>query len=165
MPPERVCEKIWKDHYRKVLYFVRCVMGVGRDAEDLVQEIFGKAFGKFDTYDSRYSVSTWIYRIARNRCIDYLRRARPGAEALDEETALSADAGPEGAALSAELDAAVGRFLAGKDETARSIVYFRFYERMTVGEIAEALAIPAGTVKSRLYALKAELRKALEDYR
>lgn len=159
-------ESIWKQYYRKVLYFTRRVMGFDlHTAEDLTQEIFGKVFEKLDDYDPRYRFSTWIYRIARNRCIDYRRTNKLKTDELSVESTPSGEVMPDERAVSNELGGAVDRFLAGKDDTARSIVYLRFYERLKVSEIAGILAMPEGTVKSRLSTLKAELRIVLEEYR
>jgi RNA polymerase sigma-70 factor (ECF subfamily) len=134
-------------------------------AEDLTQDIFGKVFEKLDEYDPRYRFTTWIYRIARNRCIDCMRTRRKEEFLPDETVVPSGSATPEELAVSGDFESAVERFLAGKDDTSRTVIYLRFYERMKVGEIADILSIPDGTVKSRLSSLKAELRKALEDYR
>jgi RNA polymerase sigma-70 factor (ECF subfamily) len=121
-------------------------------AEDIVQEAMLTVWRKADTYDpAKAAVGTWIFTIARNLRIDALRRDRhrdldPTDPRLSPEPAALPDREVETAREEAQVRAA----LRALPEDQAKIVTLAFYDGQSHGEIAASLAIPLGTVKSRL---------------
>lgn len=122
-------------------------------ALDVLQETFTYLLGKFPAFRLTAKMTTFLYPVVKNLSIAARRKAgrfATDAEALDGAAAKSA---PEGATR-AELAAA----MASLSEERREVVLMRFVDGMTLEEIADALAIPLGTVKSRLHHALAALR-------
>jgi len=121
-------------------------------AEDLAQEVMLTVWRKADTYDpSRAGVGTWIFTIARNLRIDALRRER--RPALDPDDPLlmpEAEPTPDQAIETHREQAEVRAALKSLPEDQAKVITMAFYDGKSHGEIAAELAIPLGTVKSRL---------------
>lgn len=156
----------------RVFGFVRRMVPTGEDAEDVTQEVFLKAYRSFSSFDGRCSVRTWLFRIAHNLCIDRARRRGRAPEWVsftpeDDATPLEiADerGSPEAGVLSGELAALVERAIGTMSEKLRSVLLLHDREEMAYDEIATALGIPVGTVKSRLFLARAHLQKSLGGY-
>jgi RNA polymerase sigma-70 factor (ECF subfamily) len=133
-------------------------------AEDLVQDVMLTVWRRAAQFDrDKASVSTWVFTIARNRRIDVLRRTRrpeidPNDPALVPEPDEPADRVVEAAQRRASLNAAVARL----PEEQASLLRLAYFEDKSHSVIAEELALPLGTVKSRLRLAMAKLRTALE---
>ncbi len=133
-------------------------------AEDLVQDVMLTVWRRAQQFDrSKAAVSTWVFTIARNRRIDTLRRARrpeidPDDPALVPEPDEPADRVVETAQRRASLHAAVGEL---PEDQAR-LLRLAYFEDKSHSVIAEELALPLGTVKSRLRLAMGKLRAALE---
>ena len=156
-------------HGAGVLRFIIKMTGVEKtQAEDLLQEIFMKVIERRKSYDPGQKFSTWLYSIARNHCIDYLR-----TESYRRHSSLDAPlAGDEGGAVvidiirSGERDQEERAFdlevkelidigVKGLKEEFREVFLLREVEGLSFEEIAEVTESPLGTVKSRLrYAYK-----------
>jgi RNA polymerase sigma-70 factor (ECF subfamily) len=137
-------------------------------AEDLAQEAFARAFERLATYDRQRRFISWFFQILHNVTIDYLRRNRPVTVSLDSvertgDPGLAAtvqdlpDALAEQAALVGALDVALARI---RPEY-REAVLLRYREDLSVQEIAEAMNLPVGTVKTYLYRARRELASIL----
>lgn len=134
------------------------------DAEELVQEVMIVLWHKAGLYDpARSSLSTWLFRIARNRRIDSQRRAR--ARILDEDdpalqpaAAIAADELVANDDRDAYVRAAVGQL----PEEQREMLRAAFFLGQSHSEIAEATGLPLGTVKSRIRLAFGKLKKVLE---
>ena len=154
-------------------------------AEEVVQETFLALWNRAELFDPALaSLATWLRTIARNRTVDRLRAAgrRPPLVPLpghgDAEDAdvgfdrvgvdavviggAAPDPGPEAAAEAAESTAAVGAAIAGMPEDERTVILLAYREGLTQAEIAERLAWPLGTVKTRTRRALARLRAVLE---
>jgi RNA polymerase sigma-70 factor, ECF subfamily len=132
-------------------------------AEEVVQDVFARAWRHADDYDPRRaSVRTWLYSIARNRVVDARRRAavRPGvAGGAEPESPAELDRTLEQAALRWQVAAALARL----SPEHREVIRLAHYGGLTLREIAERKGIPLGTVKSRTsYALRS-LRLILDE--
>lgn len=134
------------------------------EAEELVQEVMIVLWHKADLYDStRSSLSTWLFRIARNRRIDLQRRAR--ARVLDEaDPALQppAEIGADEIVANDSRDAYVRAAVGQLPEEQREMLRAAFFLGQSHSEIAEATGLPLGTVKSRIRLAFGKLRKVLE---
>jgi RNA polymerase sigma-70 factor (ECF subfamily) len=132
-------------------------------AEEVVQDVFARAWRHAEAYDPRRaSVRTWLYSIARNRVVDARRRAavRPGmATGAQSETPAELDRTLEQAVLRWQMAAALARL----SPEHREVIRLAHYGGLTLREIAEHKGIPLGTVKSRTsYALRS-LRLILDE--
>jgi RNA polymerase sigma-70 factor (ECF subfamily) len=144
----------------------RMLVGRGRaTVEDAAQDTFLHVFRKLATFDAAgpARLSTWILTIAARRAIDELRRARPALVAdLDPEDPARAAAADE-RSTRRELVAAIERALAELSPPLRAAFLLREYHGLEYAEIARALDIDLGTVKSRLARARAELRVQLAE--
>ncbi|MBC8146005.1 MAG: sigma-70 family RNA polymerase sigma factor [bacterium] len=143
------------------------------DAEDLTQEAFIKAFHSLHSYNPEYAFSTWLYKIASNNCIDYLRkrrlqtvsmhspvRLRDGEvqmELRDPDAAL-----PDVHMTSAERTAILTEAVKNLPEKYRKVIELRHTHELEYADIAEKLDLPLGTVKAHLFRARALLLKRLK---
>ena len=132
------------------------IVGNREDAEDAVQEAALKAYRNLARFDRALSFKGWWFAIIRNCCLDLLRKRRTRAEtAMDESEGI---ASAESAAWeAAERGSEVGRAVAQLNREHREILRLRYYGDCSYAEIAAALAIPMGTVMSRLHAARQAL--------
>lgn len=136
--------------------------------EELAQEVFLKAFAALDRYDSgRAKLSTWVCTIASRLAIDELRRRQPelsaGPTATLPEMAGHGDS--EAAARQRQTLDHLSAVLDTLTDTARAAFVLQVFHGMTQVEIAAALEIPEGTVKSRLSRAHARVREAMKEFR
>jgi RNA polymerase sigma-70 factor (ECF subfamily) len=152
--------------YRKMVIGVAYrVCGDAELAEDVAQETFIRVWNKLSSFRPEGNFRGWICRIAANLTIDTLRRQKPTTD-IEQVVVGSTDDGPEGVALERERAAAVRAAILKLPPQTRTALVLREYQGFTYQEIADALDIPLGTVKSRLSdarrRLKAELVGMLE---
>lgn len=120
---------------------------------DVMQESFVYLFSKFPGFELRARLTTFLYPVIRNNALAARRKKRPGAD----DEAIGAVAAPEtpgGSPMSQELAAAVERL----PDAQREVLLMRAVDEMSVAEIALALGVPEGTVKSRMHHAVAALR-------
>jgi RNA polymerase sigma-70 factor (ECF subfamily) len=151
----------------------RLAYGVLRDQEealDVAQEAFVKAFRSLPKFKGESAFYTWLFRITMNVALDRKRQRTSRARSLGtedvppeewERTAVSTDISPDDEAVSAERRARIGRALESLPEHHRSIIILSDIEGLSYREIAEVLAIPMGTVMSRLHNARKRLREVL----
>ena len=149
-----------------------------KDAEDLVQEAYLRAYRFFDSYKPGTHIKAWLFRILRNTFINRYRAQKARPEEVDfgkieatyertiEEVFLRdhAPPSPEDVVLEGVLDAEVDQALAQLPEEYRTVVLMALLEEMSYKEIAAALSIPIGTVMSRLHRGRKILQASLLDY-
>ncbi|MHC4960292.1 MAG: RNA polymerase sigma factor [Planctomycetota bacterium] len=148
-------------HYRDIrpglLRFVGARVRDSHTAQDLVQEIYAKAFRARESFDEKRSFASWIYAIARNACIDHLRRRirdplagiAPGAPVAPPDLDGMPDRSSPDPVANVEkkdLVAAVRRELEKLPDHRRAAVEMKILEGLTYREIAEALGAPLATV-------------------
>ena len=142
--------------------------GNHHDAEDIAQEVFIKIYRSLDRFRQDAQLTSWMYRIAMNACIDHRRRHRPGVigpfgeEAEQKILNTPEDTpGPEERAYAGELgrvlECEIGRLPHGQ----RVVFVMRHHQGMKLCEIADALGLAEGTVKRQLHAAVHRLRQAL----
>ena len=130
------------------------LLGNRADAEDAVQRALMKAFAARASYSPRWAVSTWLYRVLTNVCIDELRRRRSRPEPPPSH-------GARGAGEVERVDLA--RALDAVPREARLLLALHYVNGLSYRELAKIRGISVNTVKSQLARGKAILRKALED--
>ena len=169
-----------QDAYRDlVVRFERPIFGLVlrmvRDrsvAEELAQEVFLKAFQALDSFDQKRKFSSWLFKIAHNRAIDHLRRARhemvpleTEEEGLDPIATVAAPDGesPEAATVRGGLMAAFEEALGELRPQYREVLLLRFREGLSYEEISEVCELPMGTVKTHIHRARKALAQALEE--
>ena len=137
-----------------------------QDAEDILQESYIKALSKINELDKPESFSSWLNQIVANKSKDFLKKKKPmlfnsdeeetdATELLpDEDTSFS----PEENLDQTELQKTVMEVLDELSEEKRACVLMMYFEELSVGEIAETLEIPEGTVKTRLFSARKDLK-------
>ncbi len=149
---------------RRLLYFVRRILGKDDSAFDVLQAVWLTAHRKLPTLKSAEAFRVWVYRIAHDKAVSELRKKtrQPLLVENVDECSASQDAGDaESVFDNAEL-VHVGLKRLSVDH--RRILTLRFLEDMTVKEIAEVLGCSDGTVKSRLHHARRVLRRELEEF-
>lgn len=133
-------------------------------AEEVTQDAMVALWRKADQFDpAKSSVGTWLYRIARNRRIDLLRRSRGGEVELDRAPAPVDDAPRPDEALDAtERESLVRRAMRTLPAEQLALVRLAFFEGRSHSEIATETGLPLGTVKSRIRLAFGRLRRGLE---
>lgn len=136
----------------------------GAEAEEVAQEVMVTVWRKAAGFDRRQaSVSTWIFRIARNRRIDVFRRdQRAVLDAHEPAFQPATAAAPDASSEAADREAQVRLAMAELPPDQRDLVRAHFYEDLTHSQIAERTGVPLGTVKSRLRLAFGKLRQTLE---
>jgi RNA polymerase sigma-70 factor (ECF subfamily) len=131
------------------------ILGSHIDAEDAVQEAFVDAYNALRRFDTNRRFYPWFYVLLRNRCFKMLA-ARKHAENIDEITILEERPG-----VAPEERIALERGLKDLKTGEREIIALKYLDGLSYNEIAEYLAIPMGTVMSRLFNARRSLQKAL----
>lgn len=151
-------DRLIEQYQHRLLRYLVYLSGNRDLAEDLFQETWIRVLERGHQYDGKHQFSTWLYAVARNLTIDYLRKKSPvSLDGLmeDEERAPlePADTQPAAWEVVAQHEQAerIGAALVGLAVEYRETVVLRFQEGMALDEIATVTGVPLGTVKSRLY--------------
>jgi RNA polymerase sigma-70 factor, ECF subfamily len=149
--------------YRDAIYFMLLKMvNSPVDAEDLTIEAFGKAFKNIDQYTPNYAFSTWLFKIATNNCIDFIRKKRASHVSLDQTMNGEDSLAPSSMIQSDTLDPELTMINKQKIKHMRNVVSklkpryrqlveLRYFKEYSYDEIATELDIPIGTVKAQLF--------------
>jgi RNA polymerase sigma factor (sigma-70 family) len=149
--------------YRDAIYFMLLKMvNSPVDAEDLTIEAFGKAFKNLDQYTPNFAFSTWLFKIATNNCIDFIRKKRAshvsldqtldGEDSLTPSTMIQSDVpDPESYMINRQKIKHMRNVVSKLKPRYRTLVELRYFQEYSYEEIAEELDIPIGTVKAQLF--------------
>lgn len=132
-------------------------------AEDIAQDAFVRVWDRLADYRPDGNFKAWLVRIATNMTIDAMRKRKPVVD-IEDVSLVAPDQGPEAAALSSERAAAVRAALMRLPVQSRTALVLREYQGLSYQEIADALDIPLGTVKSRLNDARRRLKAELAGY-
>lgn len=149
---DATCDRV----YRLLLRMTRN----SQDAFDLAQETYLKAFTRIGQFDAAASVTTWLYRIAVNEALQFLRSDKRRLQRIQAQTPPGPDLRPT-EAVDARLDVEAG--LARLPEFERALLVLRYMEGMDYAEMARVLDRPAGTIASGLNRARRLLREAMGD--
>ncbi len=163
---------IVRRYMKRAYYAALAICGNDSDAMDLSQETFVRAFRGIKKFDTSRPFFPWYYRALKNLWINRMRKGR-GVKVFslsprDDDRASpdlpSGQDGPFVAAHKSEMALLLAREMDNLAPEKREILYLRHFEHLSYREIAQTLAIPEGTVMSRLYAARAALRAKMEKY-
>jgi RNA polymerase sigma-70 factor (ECF subfamily) len=163
----RAFEALVIAHQHRVFALARRMLGTDAEAEEVAQEVFLRAHRALGEFRGEARLSTWLHAIASRLCLNRLgsserRRPRAGDEALAELADARPDAGAE--AERRELRAALARAIEDLSEERRIVVLLRDVEGLSYEEIARALDLEPGTVRSRLHRARLDLKDKLERF-
>jgi RNA polymerase sigma factor (sigma-70 family) len=159
------------NRYRDSIYFMLLKMvNNPSDAEDLTIEAFGKAFRNLDSYTPKFAFSTWLFKIATNNCVDFIRKKRLTPtpldylqDSLDNVTVnIQSDLpDPEESLIIHQKIAALKDIVNQLKPGYRSLIELRYYKEYSYEEISAELNLPIGTVKAQLHRAKTLLYNIL----
>jgi RNA polymerase sigma-70 factor, ECF subfamily len=147
-----------------------------QDAEDVLQETYVKAFRALPGFEGRSSLTTWLYRIAVNEALMQVRKRKPQAVSIEENTPFDPEAEsegmeivdfcclPEGELLSAESRGFLDQAVRNLPSNLRVVFVMRDLEGLTIQDTAEALNLSESNVKTRLLRARLRLRQELSVY-
>lgn len=172
-------EKAYADlmrRYKDTIYFMLLKMVNNRtDAEDLTIEAFGKAFTNIQQYTPQYAFSTWLFRIASNNAIDFLRKKRAITVPLEPASgdrqvsgdynynARSEGYNPEESIIRDQNSLILRKMVAKLKPRYRKLLELRYFQEYSYDEIAKELELPLGTVKVQLFRSREMLFELLKN--
>jgi RNA polymerase sigma factor (sigma-70 family) len=160
--------------YKDAIYFMLLKMVNNKnDAEDLTLEAFGKAFKNLHQYSPNFAFSTWLFKIATNNCIDFLRKRRGiyisienNQENGDTEIPIkiqSNEPNPEEKLIRIQKAILMRKIVHKLKPRYRTLVELRYFREFSYDEIAKELNLPLGTVKAQLFRARDMLFKLIES--
>jgi RNA polymerase sigma-70 factor (ECF subfamily) len=161
------------DRYKDAIYYMLLKMVNNKnDAEDLTIEAFGKAFKNIEQYTPNYAFSTWLFKIATNNCIDFIRKKKANIVSIDQ-TEEDSDIIPpplQSTTLDPEEDMIKNqkvdlmRNVVNKLKPRyRNLIELRYFKEYSYEEIAQELNLPLGTVKAQLFRARELLFNILKN--
>jgi RNA polymerase sigma factor (sigma-70 family) len=160
--------------YRESVYFTMLKMVKNPDdAEDLTIEAFGKAFNRIHQYSPNFAFSTWLFKIASNNCIDFIRKKRIKVTSMDTGKtnqdgeivyidASSDTLDPQETMMHNQKVKAMREIVSKLKPRYRELIEKRYFEELSYEEIAEELNLPLGTVKAQLFRARDFLSNMME---
>lgn len=165
------------NNYRDSLYFMLFKMTNNHsDADDLTIEAFGKAFKNLHQYTPDYAFSTWLFKIASNNCIDFIRKKKKNTLSLDKSydnfegndlsnTIASETPDPEENFIKEQKKKLMREVVDKLKPHYRTLIELRYFKELSYDEIAEHLDLPLGTVKAQLFRAREFLYNILKSSR
>jgi RNA polymerase sigma-70 factor (ECF subfamily) len=159
--------------YKDAIYFMLLKMVNNRsDAEDLTLEAFGKAFKNLHQYSPGYAFSTWLFKIASNNCIDFLRKKKSAwvpiegsHDSSENESPIklkSKDPNPEERLIRKQKAILMRKVVRKLKPRYQTLVEYRYFRELTYEEISAELRLPLGTVKAQLFRAREMLFRLID---
>ena len=167
---EQLLQRYHKPVYHMMLKMVRHP----DDAEDLTSEAFAKAFRYLSRYSPDFAFSTWLFRIANNNCIDFIRRKKIKTQSLDADLAVGDGEhvrleapdhapNPHEALIRQQRMELIRQVVTRLPAKYAQLVHLRYFEELSYEEVAVQLQLPLGTVKAQLFRARELLSALLKD--
>ncbi len=170
---QQAYKKLLERHRKAIFHIAYKIVRNSEEAADLVQETFMKAFGSLKTYRFEYRFSTWLYRIAANNAIDFLRKRKIEALSLDRPVETRDGSvelqlpdwthNPEFDFTRKQRRISIEEAISQLPDKYREVIIYRHNEDKSYDEIARILDIPVGTVKARIFRARELLKKKLKN--
>jgi len=161
------------NRYREAIYYMLLKMvNNASDAEDLTIEAFGKAFKNLEQYTPNFAFSTWLFKIASNNCIDFIRKKRIDHISLDREIGdkdrasniiMAEVPDPEEDLIKKQKAKLMRSIVTTLKPRYRELVELRYFKEYSYEEIADELNLPLGTVKAQLFRARELLYNILKQ--
>ncbi len=168
---QKAFDELFNRYHDAIFYMLLRMVNNRNDAEDLTYEAFGKAFKNIEKYSPKYAFSTWLFKIASNNYIDFLRKRKAILVSIDKQddtgrnvVELEASVlNPEETFISIQKAKILRREVSKLKERYRTLVELRYFEEYSYDEIAKELDLPIGTVKAQLFRAREMLFKKLKN--
>ena len=169
---DRAFEFLQKKYKPRITALIRRMLKDSDDIEDMVQESFIKAYKALPTFQFGYTFSAWIYRIASNNTIDFLRKKRFQHISIDKPYGEDEDSYfdikdedplPDIELITSERKKILDEAIENLNDGYKEIIKLRHKEELDYKEIADKLDLPLGTVKAHLFRARKALYEALKD--
>ena len=159
--------------YRDAIYYMLLKMvNNSSDAEDLTIEAFGKAFKNIQQYTPNYAFSTWLFKIATNNCIDFIRKKKATTVSLDQHDddpdkaptdIMAPNLDPEEEMIRHQKQKMLRGIVMKLKPRYRKLIELRYFNELSYEEISEELELPIGTVKAQLFRARELLFQILKN--
>ena len=137
------------NRYSEQLYWqVRRIVLLHEDADDVLQNVFLKAWSKLDSFHQESKISTWLYRIALNESLDFMRRKKTQMISTDDETMVGSMLMADDYFNGTEAEAMLQEAIAQLPEVQRTVFNMRYFDDMKYSEISEILQTSEGSLKA-----------------
>ena len=167
-------ETLLRGHRQSVYHIALRMVRDPDDADDLTMEAFAKAFGHLSRYRPQFAFSTWLFRIATNCCIDFVRRKKLNIQSLNTAVKLGNGESilldvcdhapnPQEAIIRQQRIEAVQRVVTQLPAKYARLVRLRYFEELSYAEMATKLQTPLGTVKAQLFRARELLLQLLRE--
>ena len=163
-------------HKDSLYYMIYKMVNNPYEAEDLTIESFGKAFRNLSNYTKNYAFSTWLFSIAANNCIDYLRKKRLNLVLLDDTVETENGTqhpylnipddvlSPEEKLCKKEGEMLLRQYISLLKPSYRELIEMRYFQDLSYEEMSKQLQIPLGTVKNKLFKAKSKLQTIIRQH-
>ncbi len=152
----------------KLLRYIQRILYIStEDAEDILQEVFLKAYRNINSFNSKYSFSNWIYRIAHNEAVSFLRKKKISISNIEDEEIfdrIPSEEDIEDDFLKSAKGSEVRDILSKLDRKYREVLVLRFFEEKEYNEIAEILHVSSGSVASLISRGKEKFKILVQRY-
>ncbi|MDA3818647.1 MAG: sigma-70 family RNA polymerase sigma factor [Prolixibacteraceae bacterium] len=160
--------------YKDSIYYMILKMVHNKnDAEDLTLEAFGKVFSNLNLYSPQYAFSTWLYRIAKNNCIDFLRKRKGVHFSVEQNNNDELDYNglhlksplpdPEQHLIMKQRGQLLQHFIDKLTPGYKNLIELRYFKDFSYEEIAKTLDLPLGTVKVQLFRVRNRLYELIGE--
>lgn len=162
---ERAFAQVVAEYSEQLYWKIRRIVFSHDNADDVLQNTFIKAWLNLDNFEAKSKLSTWLYRIAFNEAIDFLRKEKKMSETVDVDddnsvaNTLLADDYFDGDEAQAHLQAAIAKL----PEVQRVVFNLRYYEEMPYSEMSKLLGTSEGALKASYHIAVKKIRKTLES--
>lgn len=171
---DRAFDKLTQRYRKSVYYLIFRMVRNAEDAEDLTQDTFVKSYGSITKFDPKFAFSTWLFRIATNNCIDFLRKRRMQMLSINETLNHDESGGlylqlvdpamiPYEEMLKQQRQRYLMLAIEQLPERYQKLVHLRYFMELSYDEIAEQLSLPLGTVKAQLHRSRELLNQSLSE--
>jgi RNA polymerase sigma-70 factor (ECF subfamily) len=163
------------DRYRDSIYYMLLKMVNNKDdADDLTIEAFGKAFNRLELYTPNFAFSTWLFKIASNNAIDFIRRKKKNTMSINQSIGgedgdelymdlKSSDLTPEEISIKEQKIQYLRNLVSKLKPRYRQLIEMRYFQQLAYEEIAAELDLPLGTVKAQLFRARDMLFQVLKN--
>jgi RNA polymerase sigma-70 factor (ECF subfamily) len=161
---QKAYSRLLSRYRSNIFYYILRMIGNKTYADDLTQETFDNAFQNLDKYDDKYAFSTWLYKIAKNCTIDFVRKRKINPlhinygsdeeSSVNENTLYSGTLNPEENMIQKQDELMLMKYIEAMKPKYRKLIELRYIREYAYKEISEELNIPIGTVKTQLLRAK-----------
>jgi RNA polymerase sigma-70 factor (ECF subfamily) len=159
---QKAYSRLLSRYRHNIFYYILRMVGNKTYSDDLTQETFDKAFQNLDKYDEQHAFSTWLYKIAENCTIDFVRKRKLNSlhissdedASMNESVLHSRTPNPEENMIQQQEELKLIQYIESLKPKYRKLIELRYIKEYAYREIAEELNIPLGTVKTQLMRAK-----------